>query len=126
MAFGDWLTKYAVSSQEEHLQGHKSYRNFGLLIWQCGQKQLYLGPKNVFHHSLLKPFLTPQAFLCSFSSVPIAYFLYPRKLFSYCLFAPLFPILDCELLEEKMCAFIFVSTVLAQFLVYGECRYNTS
>lgn len=33
------------SGQEEHLQGHESYLNFGWLIWSPMQECLHLGPR---------------------------------------------------------------------------------
>lgn len=42
----EWV--FCASGQVGHLQGHENYLTFSLLLWHHWQKQLHLGPRNLF------------------------------------------------------------------------------
>lgn len=62
LAFG-WLSY--VSGQAEHVQGHKSYLSFSVLMKHPGQEGLRLGPRNLFqqNYALLTKFNLWPAFI---------------------------------------------------------------
>ena len=43
---------YCVSGGAEHLQGHKNYLSFVLLMWHLWQERLRLGPRKLLQHFL--------------------------------------------------------------------------